>query len=315
MPKNKIVLTGKHGRPSTKLVWSNVEFKRDNPIQLVQRRQLIKNNRRYYRIFDDPTQLNEKQLFQKKSANFNFNNSVIIRWGTREEINMEHSIVYNKSKAIQNATDKYQSRLIFRERGVVAPRLLLTPAEYRQGTIIIGRPYVHSKGRNFVVLKSYEDLNRHWRDGWYYSEFVDKIREFRVHVGHSKVLALMEKHNPNNGNIAWNRAVNDSEPFTSVGQEQSDNENLRSVLIEAIKAVNALELDMGGVDVILDANGVAYVLEVNTAPTLNSSPAVAKKWAKYWEWLLRTDTRREHWDYTAFKKASSLFWKTIQLEN
>lgn len=123
----------------------------------------------------------------------------------------------------------------------------------------------------------------------------------------------MEKHNPSNGSIAWNRAINDTEPFTRISQTQADEQNLLSVLQEAIKAVNALGLDMGGVDVMLDRNGVAYVLEVNTAPTLNSSPRVAEMWAKYWEWLLRVPSRRDHWDFLQFRKASSLFWKQDQL--
>ncbi len=124
----------------------------------------------------------------------------------------------------------------------------------------------------------------------------------------------MEKHDPGNGNIAWNRAVNGSEPFTSISSSEADQQKLRNVIIEGIKAVNSLELDMGGVDVILDRNNIAYVLEVNTAPTLNSSPGIAKKWSKYWEWLLRGDNKREHWDFTRFIKASSLYWKNFQLE-
>jgi predicted ATP-grasp superfamily ATP-dependent carboligase len=125
----------------------------------------------------------------------------------------------------------------------------------------------------------------------------------------------MEKHNPNNGNIAWNRAINSSEPFTRIGQNQSDNEGLLPVLQEALKAITALDLDMGGVDVILDSNGNAYVLEVNTSPTLNTSPRVAESWSKYWNWLLSSNQKREHWDYLKFERASSLFWKQDQLNS
>lgn len=313
----KIILTGKHGRPSTKLAWSFIKGETKSPITLVQRRQFTKKNGnfvQYYRIFGDTSQYDESQLYQLKFKNFNFDNSVIIRWGTRESIVAENSVIYNKAAAIANATDKLVSRKLFVEKGVNAPRLLNHVDDYKDG-IIIARPFIHSKGRNFVVINNKKELEYHWRTGWYYSEFIDKVREFRVHVGHSKVLALMEKHNPNNGNIAWNRAVNDSEPFTRIKQSEADEQKLLPVMIEAIKAVNALGLDMGGADVILDNNGVAYVLEVNTAPTLNSSPRVAEMWAKYWEWLLRVDIRRDHWDYTQFKKASSLFWKQEQLNN
>ncbi len=311
----KVILTGKHGRPSTKLAWSFLNTNNSNPITLVQRRQFTKKNGKfvtYYRAFGDTAQYDESQLYQLKFKNFNFDNSVIIRWGTRESINANNSIIYNTAKAIANATDKLVSRQLFAEKGVNAPRLLNNIEDYREG-IVIARPFVHSKGKNFVVLNTKQEVANHWRSGWYYSEFVDKVREFRVHVGSSKALALMEKHNPSNGSIAWNRAINDTEPFTRISQTQADEQNLLPVLQEAIKAVNALGLDMGGVDVMLDRNGVAYVLEVNTAPTLNSSPRVAEMWAKYWEWLLRVPSRRDHWDFLQFRKASSLFWKQDQL--
>lgn len=311
----KLILTGKHGRPSTKLAWSFTDLNINNPIYLVQRRQFTKKNGKfiqYYRIFGDTSQYDESQLYQLKLKNFNFDNSIIIRWGTREPITHNNSIIYNKAGAIANATCKLTSRQIFRNSNVNSPRLLNHIDDYNEG-IIIARPHVHSKGKNFVILRSREELERHWRSGWYYSEFIDKVREFRVHVGHSKVLAFMEKHNPNNGSIAWNRAVNGSEPFTRIKQLQADDEGLLPVMIEAIKAVNCLELDMGGVDVIVDSQGTPYVLEVNTAPTLNSSPRVAEMWGKYWQWLLRVNSRRDHWDFLAFKKASSLFWKKNQL--
>ena len=317
---NKIILTGKHGRPSTKLAWSFLFTDVENPIILIQRRQFTKKNGKfiqYYRIFGDTDIYDETQLYQLKLKKFNFDNSIIIRWGTRENINGTNMTIYNKATAINNATNKALSRKIFIENGVNTPELIEDINAYLTFPII-ARPHIHSKGKNFVVLNDIDSFTKHFlknNSTWYYSRFIDKIREFRVHVGHGKTLALMEKHNPGNGNIAWNRAINDSEPFTRIKQSEADEQNLLLVMQEAIKAVNALGLDMGGVDVMLDKNGIAYVLEVNTAPTLNSSPKVAELWGKYWNWLLKVNVKREHWDFMQFKKASSLFWKQDQLNS
>lgn len=311
----KIILTGKHGRPSTKLVWSYIPLMEDQPI-LVQRRIIKKKTgiKQYYRVFNNPTLYKEHLKYQQKALDFNFDNCVIIRWGSTQVFDYTNSIIYNKSRAIQNATDKKLSRQIFTNNNVSTPRLI-TSIENYNGGIVIGRPPIHSKGKNFIVINNIDELRLHWKEDWYYSEFVNKVREFRVHCGHSKVIAFMEKHKPSNGSIAWNRAINGTEPFTQITQKQSDEQNLLPVLQEAIKAVQILGLDMGGVDVILDSNNKAYVLEVNTAPTLNSSLRVAEMWSKYWGWLLREDKRRQHWDYTQFKKASSLFWKLDQLSS
>ncbi len=320
--KKKIILTGKDGRPSTKYAWSFSLVNPTNPTTLVQRRRFVKKNGKivqYYRVFGDPELYQEDQLYQLKFKNFDFTNSIIIRWGTREEIDTTNSIVYNTSKAIHNATNKALSRKLFIKNSVPTPRLITSIDEYDKldkNSIIIARPHIHSKGKNLIVLTNKTEFINHFNknsENWYYSEFIDKIAEFRVHVGSGKALCLMEKHKPNNNNIAWNRAINHSEPFTRVYQKDSDSRNLRAVIIAALNAVKALDLDMGAADIIVDKNGNPYVLEINTAPTLNSSPYTAEMWCKYWNWLLRSNTKRKHWDYNKFNKASSLFWKQNQL--
>lgn len=308
--KNKIILTGKHGRPSTKEVYSSMSSG-----ILVQRRQIFSKKRvflrQYYRKF-----INNIVDTMIKESTLSILNSIVVRWGTREELPTDNTtIVYNKSSAIANATDKKLSREIFIEKGVSTPALVI-PENFKEEYLpIIARPLVHSKGKNFVVLNTPNDFITHYNKnnkGWYYSQFINKEREFRIHCAHSKVLAVMEKANPNNGNIAWNRAQNDTEPFEYIAWSEVDKQNLMPVLLEAIKATAAVGLDMSGVDVML-CGGTAYVLEVNTAPTLNTSPYVASRWGMYFDWLFRVDTRREHWDYTQFKKGSSLVWKNKQL--
>lgn len=308
--KNKIILTAKHGRPSTLEVYASMSSG-----ILVQRRQLFKRIGRklikqYYRVFRN----NTREL--NKETSVSFLNSIVVRWGTREEIETDKTtIVYNQSKAIAIATNKKLSRETFIANNVSTPALV-TPDTFREEYLpIIARPLEHSKGKNFIILNTRALFVEHYvrnNQNWYYSQFINKNREFRIHCAHSKVLAVMEKTNPNNGNIAWNRAQNDTEPFEYVSWTQVDEQNLKTVLEEAIKATACIGLDMSGVDVML-CGDTAYVLEVNTAPTLNTSPYVASRWGMYFDWLFRTETRREHWDITQFKKGSSLIWKNEQL--
>lgn len=312
--KRKFIFTGKHGRPSTRLAFA--EMKRG---EVIQRRQFIKKKSKkhvlYYRVFDQHTA--EERLYDKKEYQVTGENSVIIRWGTREPIDVDNkTVIYNKAEAIKKATNKKHSREIFIENNVSCPEFV-TPNNFKQEFLpVIGRPFIHSKGKNFIILKTKQEFLNHYNSNkFYYSNFIDKTNEFRIHVAHSKVLAVMEKIKPKKkGQIAWNRAQNDVDPFEYVKWSDVDKRNLSPVLVEAIKAVNALGLDSGGVDVMWK-DEVPFVLEVNTAPTLNSSPYVAKRWGMYFDWLFNREGRREHWEFEKFKKGQSLIWKNFQLQD
>lgn len=311
--KNKFILCGKHGRPSTKLVYSKMTSGK-----LMQRRQIFRGRgasrsflRQYYRLFQ-----NNNSEVLTKAPEATLENSVVIRWGTREELPSDSSsVVYNTAASIARITDKYQSRRCFAENNVATPKDITLQNVAPEDYPIICRPFVHSKGRNFIVLNDEVELRAHYNTNrFYYSAFVDKTREFRIHVGHSKVLAVMEK-NPVEGSIAWNRAIDGAEPFNYITWTQVDEQNLKPVLVEAIKAVLAVGADMGGVDVLLTADNQPSVVEVNSAPTLNSSDYVAGRWADYFSWLFKEETRRDHWDYAQFERGSSLIWKNYQLRD
>lgn len=318
MPKNKYIVTVKHGRPSTLVMYDQMKSG-----TLVQRRQVFRGTnkktrqlkRTYYRVFRN----NDAETLYKETNPVDLSNSIVARWGSREEFNTDGStIVYNNAKAIKTATDKKLSRELFIKNNVNCPMLVESSNINEVGNYpIIARPLVHSKGRNFVTLNNKAEFTSHYnknKNGWYYSDFINKDREFRVHVGHGKALAILEKTQPRDGNIAWNRAQNDTDPFVYIPWGQVDEQNLTPAIRESIKAVEALGLDFGGVDVMMMKNK-AYVLEVNTSPTLNTSEYTAGKWAQYFDWLFRSDKRRDHWDTSDMKKGKSLIWKNYQLND
>lgn len=305
-----IILVGKDGRPSMKKVYSQMKSKAN----LVVRRRIIKKNKEWLRVYSDAT---IDKFAKRKTDELTLADTKVIRWGNRIEAETNKgSIVYNKAEAIANATDKKLSREIFIKEKVRTPQLVTPSTVKNNQWPIIARPSRHAKGKNFIVLKDINTFRQHYsqhnKDGWYYSEFINKEREYRVHCAHGKVLAVMQK-TAGGDKIAWNRAVT-GEPFTRVAQENYP----FSVCFQALKAVKALGLDFAGVDVMeITENGKpqGYVLEVNTSPTLNSSDWVSEQYARYFDWLNRQDKRREHWDFTKFKSADSFAWKNFQLND
>jgi glutathione synthase/RimK-type ligase-like ATP-grasp enzyme len=275
-------------------------------------RRMPKKGTPYLRVYEGA----DIQKFQKQSINeLTLEGKRVIRWGNRIEAKTDKStIVYNKSEAIANATNKKLSREIFLKEKVRCPKAV-TPKNVENADYpIIARPSTHAKGKNFIILKTADEFNQHYginsASGWYYSAFINKEREFRVHCAHGKILAIMEK-SKGGDKIAWNRAQT-GEAFTRVSQK----DYIFTICFQALKAIKVLGLDFGGVDVMLiTENGKpqGYVLEVNTSPTLNSSDFVSSQYAKYFDWLGRGEKRREHWDYTKFKAPDSFAWKQDQL--
>ena len=298
-----IVLCARDGRPSMKNVYSKM-----SKGNLVVRRQI--NNSTYYRVYSGN---NVTALSKINKPNF-AETQVIIRWGTQEEIaDAKGSIIYNKAKSLSLISNKYQSRLAMVKAGVHVP-MNVTSATHEDliNYPVIARPFRHSKGKNFITLKNRAAFLQHYgihHSGWYYSNFIDKVREYRVHAAHGKILNFLEKPNPGGGQIAWNRAQG-NEPFVSVKWDQYD----FGVALQALKACQALGADFLGVDVIVDRQGKAWVLEGNSAPTLNSSEYSCERYAKYFQWLFMSPERREHWDYNQFKDPQSFAWKNFQLE-
>lgn len=310
MRNKTIILVGKDGRPSMKGTFSKMV---SNVELFVRRRVTGRRTGRVKEWFRKYINSNSNIFSKVKIEAADFTDKIIIRWGNRIEIDTTGSVVYNKAKAIEKATDKKETRRILAEAGISVPRAV-TPICDNINYPVIARPSVHAKGRNFIILKNVNEFQRHFDNnehrGWYYSEFVDKVKEYRVHCAHGRILNYLEKPNPGNGQIAWNRALN-GEAFTNVKWSDYDSR----IALECLKAVKAIGLDFAGVDVIVDAQGNPYILELNTSPTLNSSEYSMQRYAKYFDWLGKTTERREHHELKEFKKASNYAWHDYHFED
>lgn len=137
----------------------------------------------------------------------------------------------------------------------------------QSGKKLIIRPYSHFGGSNTLLVTDQSTLDAaimRCGSGWYASEYIPKLKEFRVFVANGRAVYVVEKIVPDINAIAWNVAQGGR--FENV---RFDEWNLR-VVKASIEAFNLTELDFGAVDVIVDGANNPYVLEINTAPALTS---------------------------------------------
>lgn len=200
--------------------------------------------------------------------------SVLIRWGSR--VDAKADIEINSSDSVTLARDKKGSR---QHLTGLAPTTWYRESDVRTPCVV--RPRRHHAGKKFFVCNSAAEVRSailKCGPGWYATTLVDKASEYRVFVLQDRVIRISTKSQRNVGEVAWN-----------VGRGASAAGLARknwpiNVAKAALAAARKLNLDWAAVDVCVDKQGNALVLEANTAPGLqNGSRALEQiAWAFAW---------------------------------
>ena len=197
----------------------------------------------------------------------------IINWGagTLPDQVMVCQTILNKPQAIRNASNKLKSFELFQQAGVTVPQFFTSKVD------AIG--YINEKAGNSIVCRT--KLNGHSGEGIeiaahgddvvdapLYTAYVKKQEEYRYHVFMGQVVDIQRKARkrdvPDDA-VNWQvRNLDGGFIFAREGVVASP-----VASEEAVKAVEALGLDFGAVDLIYNAReDKYYVLECNTAPGL-----------------------------------------------
>jgi glutathione synthase/RimK-type ligase-like ATP-grasp enzyme len=201
--------------------------------------------------------------------------STIIRWGVTTSGPQGNYL--NSAQAVRNATNKETARRIFMNNDLPTPQLLSVPPETFP---CVARPDHHKGGRKFFYCHDIYDVRRAIRKGaQYFSPYYPKTKEYRVHIGSGKLIAISIKENGDLHAKNWNHKKGFK--FRYLYQHEWDIEVIRL----AKKAIKALELDFGAVDIMSEPTDIslphAVICEVNTAPAL--SPYGLSKYVEYFK--------------------------------
>ena len=164
----------------------------------------------------------------------------------------------------------------------------------------IVRPRKHFGGRKFFVCNSWPEFKRArltCKRGWYASELVNKLREFRVFVFQGEILAISEKlPREISHQVAWNLTLGGGSR-TLRRATWKDQVWSQPLICAAREAIKRLRLDFGAVDIGWGTGQGsslprAFVFEVNTAPGLAKEYTIKKVAEAFWKVGIKLEDQR-----------------------
>lgn len=183
--------------------------------------------------------------------------------------------IINKIDAIKNTANKMTMKRLLSAAGVNTPKYFLNDDAGRNAImeghlgekIFFKTPY-HSRGRGMVMYDTKESAMTQLNKG-YFEESKISWREYRVHVMDGEVFYVDEKRPKDQSMKLKDRPIvkNMSNGF-KFRRPLADYPD--EVHTESVKAVEALGLDFGGVDVGVTKDGEVVIYEVNSAPSLRT---------------------------------------------
>lgn len=175
---------------------------------------------------------------------------------------------------------------------------------------LIGRPESHQAGQSFFECKMLLDVDAAIKAGSrYFTQFVPNTEEYRIHVFNGEILAVTKKTQQENPERAFKtirteqierHAKKDGVTLDKKTLDFALNEFLKkdiqlpkhserhndrgwkfslvanttvpvALRDQAVLAVTSLGLDFGAVDGLIGEDGLPYILEINTAPSLRET--------------------------------------------
>lgn len=200
--------------------------------------------------------------------------TVVLNWGQHPDLDEATSAhVINPPVAQYLAANKIHAFAMMRDANVESIPNTTSQQEasrwLAEGSTVVARGTVTgSGGAGIRVVRPTEVLPL----VPLYTKFVPSVREYRVHViGGATLPARKAKRNNAPEQEFPIRNHGDTWVFQYTIPEKVPVPEL--VLTLAKRAINAVSLDFGAVDILYEGNGRARVLEINTAPGLDHTVA------------------------------------------
>lgn len=196
--------------------------------------------------------------------------------GNVQNIKLNNVNFCNDFNAVQRNRNKYVSLKIMNNGGVRVPKFCKAFQVQRwvkDGDLklpLIARTTRHQGGEGLKICLCDKDIRQALEEEYsYFMEYVPNDREYRVHIFKDEVLRISRKVPTGEIESEWIKNKKKGWGFKDGIKKENVLKYDNTMLEECKRAVKSLGLDFGGVDVIYADDKKSYVIEVNTAPSLN----------------------------------------------
>lgn len=209
----------------------------------------------------------------------------VINWGSGrapnwlQQAGQRGVTVLNKIEATNTASNKLLAFQALAANGIAIPKFTTDMGTargwLRAGDTVVERHELRGNSGAGIRIVNLDDneMPNDLTTAPLYTKFIPKTAEFRVHVFRGEVIDYIEKKKV----LADRRPANFNKYISSINCgwvfSRTDVRDMPEVRQIAIRAVAALGLDFGAVDIVY-CDGLPYVLEVNTAPGLSGTTLV-----------------------------------------
>lgn len=194
----------------------------------------------------------------------------IINWGNTATIRSGNANVrvINRPEAVAAAVNKLSALSTLRSGGVRVPDFS-TDKPVGSRDIYLARTVLNGSGGEGIVVIRPGDVIP---DAPLYTKYIRKVAEVRIHVAFGNAIFLqMKLRERDTEQTADQKLIRNHDNGWVFAPRPIEGAVLEAAAAEAIKAVAALGLDFGAVDIITGKrDDLPYVLEVNTAPGIQS---------------------------------------------
>ena len=193
---------------------------------------------------------------------------LIINWGNSLDLDwMVATNILNSSEAVSRASNKLYTFNILDLYNIPTPAFTTNPdvalSWVALGRRVLARKQLHGHSGAGIEECTVTDIPK----APLYVEYIPKIAEYRVHVFDGAVIDIQRKRKSTNGIL--DKCIRSHANGWVFTRNYADLP--RSEAGICVTAVDALSLDFGAVDLIVDKQNKHFVLEVNTAPGLEGT--------------------------------------------